>query len=71
MTGWIVARGDVSPFGASSPSLSATWGRAGALNDELSDSTQELSQWIEVEMRSFARQLERLATIPGVRRPTV
>jgi transposase len=36
----------------------------------LSASTQELSRWIEVEMRPFARQLERLVNIPGVRRST-
>ena len=34
--------------------------------DELSASIEELSARIEAEMRPFARQLERLATIPGV-----
>ena len=34
--------------------------------DELSAAIEELSARIETEMRPFARQLERLATIPGV-----
>lgn len=34
--------------------------------DELSASIEELSARIEAEMRPFSRQLERLATIPGV-----
>jgi len=34
--------------------------------DELSASIEELSARIEAKMRRFARQLERLATIPGI-----
>ena len=44
--------------------------RRGTPNDGLYASNQELSQWIEVEMCPFARQIEGLVTIPGVRRST-
>ena len=51
-------------------SMSDVGERRGTPNDGLYASNQELSQWIEVEMCPFARQIEGLVTIPGVRRST-